>query len=472
MEMKTLVLLSLSLTALALPPFPPHQAQSSLMTKEEQRPALGDWVPLQGHVEVEHPGPQARPGPREQQEQMAPDTLDIEQPKSQSEVEQEVKVKPEVKVEQELEAEPEVKSEVKVEQELKAEPEVKAEVKVDQELKAEPDIKLEPEVDVLMKLESESEKGEEVQERHIDMERTYEMAGGTVMELEPQNDDMFPDKVSDTELSDVEKSLKAAFQNEGPVFEPLAEEKTVMEDERNNEEGKNFDKESIINLKPFLNDEGTPEIAPMDEGPALDFMGYPIPPLKEYYPNDDTRLEMDLSNQQDSFTVDGMAPGSVDSRVADMMLFREPVLEVQPVLDGDAQTGGSYCNGVILEGKCYLFFKGPKKAVDAEFFCQEHFPGGHLASITSHHIHREMMYMMLKQNGAYTRTWIGGLRYLETGRFIWLDGSQWVYDDWLVGEPNNTANLEDCVELLALGDGKFNDFTCWEPQAFICSFNY
>lgn len=37
----------------------------------------------------------------------------------------------------------------------------------------------------------------------------------------------------------------------------------------------------------------------------------------------------------------------------------------------------------------------------------------------------------------------------QTGRFIWLDGAHWNYADWLPGEPNNTANVEDCVELLS-----------------------
>lgn len=36
-----------------------------------------------------------------------------------------------------------------------------------------------------------------------------------------------------------------------------------------------------------------------------------------------------------------------------------------------------------------------------------------MASITSQKIHRELMSLILRQNGAYTRTWIGGLRYLK-----------------------------------------------------------
>ncbi|KAK2839963.1 hypothetical protein Q5P01_013703 [Channa striata] len=487
MEKKTLVLLSLSLTVvLAMPPFPPPEGQSPVLAKEEQRPVVGDWVPLQGHVEVEHPGPQAKP--REQQEQMAPGSLDMEKLKGVVELEVKVKpgvkvekelkaepeVKPDVKVEQELKAEPEVKPDVKVEQELKAEPEVKPDVKVEQELKAEPVIEVETEpaekpvfngeqevqeeFPVLMNPGSERDVGQEVQERHIDMERTYEMAGDTVMEPEPQNADILEEEVSDTRLSDMEKTLKAAFQNEGPGDESL-----MME------EGNTADEEPVINLEPLLNDELIPETAPMDEWPALDSMGDPILPFDEYYPNGNARMERE---QQDVLAIEGMEPGSEGSRMADMSLFREKVLEDEPMFDGDAQmaTRRSYCRGVMLEGKCYQFFRGPLKAEDAEFFCQSQFPGGHLASITSQHIHRELMNMMLQQNGYYTRTWIGGLRYLKTGRFIWLDGSQWVYEDWLAGEPNHTSQLEDCVEVLALGNGKFNDFTCWEPQAFICSF--
>lgn len=37
----------------------------------------------------------------------------------------------------------------------------------------------------------------------------------------------------------------------------------------------------------------------------------------------------------------------------------------------------------------------------------------------------------------------------QTERFIWLDGAQWNYADWLPGEPNNTAGVENCVELLS-----------------------
>lgn len=47
-----------------------------------------------------------------------------------------------------------------------------------------------------------------------------------------------------------------------------------------------------------------------------------------------------------------------------------------------------------------------------QFFCQNNFPNGHLASVTNYEIHQQMMNLMA-QNGGYTRTWVGGLKYLK-----------------------------------------------------------
>nr|XP_046261153.1 titin homolog [Scatophagus argus] len=528
--MKVLALLSLSLAAaLGMPPFAPSVEQNPVLT-EDHSPLLRDVLPVQGHVVVDDPVPQVRLSSEEQQGKLALVPVDMKQGqnmveleikvKPESGVEQEREVKAEIKEEKELKDEPQIKLEshvkveqgvkvesevkaepdVEVEQELKADPEVKVEsdvnagpevmqeVKVDQEGKEEvnvepevnlnpeaelevdrkpevetepelednPDFKVESEVKVeldaeeetgpeeqeaqemfqkQMSLEEETETSQEFSERHIDMEGKYDMVNGPIMELEPLDDDnMFEDQLSNTELSEVEKSVRATFQNKEPAIQSLSEEEGLMR------EGDYVSHdEPIMELEPEVRQEqALPDSAIMDEGSALDIMGQPMSSLEEYLPNEEARMGMKLG------TLTG-EPGS---------------------------TRQGYCPGVLFGGKCYQFFRGPKRAEDAEFFCQERFHGGHLASITSQYIHREVMSMILKENGAYTRTWIGGLRYLETGRFVWLDGSHWSYADWLSGEPNNTADVEDCVEVLAFGNGKFNDFTCWEPQAFICSFPY
>lgn len=368
--------------ALALPPFPRGVAQSPDLIKEEESPLLGDWVPVQGHVEVEHPGPQVRLGSKEQQEKMAPKPVDM--------LEQELKAKPEVKEEQEgmveleVKVKPDVKAEeevkeVKVEQELKAEPEVKTEVKVapavnlnlevmedlpvnikpeaemEPELSADPDLKVEPEVKVkqdvqediepkekpmfnqdkqvqeefptLMNLEAENEIGQDVQERHIDMERLNEMVDEPIMKLEPLENKMFSE----------------SFQSQDSAVEPLPEGKGLMK-----KGGNALDEEPVVELEPemkkepFLNQEVMPEAAVMEDGAALDFMGDPIQPLEDYFPNEEARMEMELSMQQDSLTVDGtdrfrMVKRSEESPMADTPQFEELQVEDSPVLNGDAQ---------------------------------------------------------------------------------------------------------------------------------------
>ncbi|XP_056289007.1 lectin [Pseudoliparis swirei] len=208
----------------------------------------------------------------------------------------------------------------------------------------------------------------------------------------------------------------------------------------------------------FLHQQVMPQATTMEDGPALDIMGQPMQSSSEYFPGEEAVMGMEHGQHPDELLTEA---GSE---------FREGNPEETRSSPSQDKQGRSQCPGVTLEGKCYQFFKEPKAAADGEFLCQEHFAGGHLASITSQHIHREVMHMMLRQNGAVTRSWIGGLRYLKTGRFIWLDGSHWSYADWLSEEPNRTSDVEDCVEVLALGDGKFNNFTCSEHQAFICSY--
>ncbi|XP_070694385.1 probable inactive protein kinase DDB_G0270444 [Pempheris klunzingeri] len=249
--MKTLALLSLSLAvALGAPPFAPDVAQKPVLTEEDRSPLIADLVPVQGHVVVEDPLPQVRIGSKEQEEKQAPVPVDTKQ--SQTMVEQEVKVRPQVGVEQEGEVktedkkEPEVKAEQEVNVKPAMEPESDVKVELDVQEETEPEVKstvneeerevqeeplvqdgepimeLEPEVreepflrqqirpefHVQMDLEAETETGQELEERHIDMERKHEVVAEPIMELEPlDDDDMFREEVSNMELSQ-EKPLR------------------------------------------------------------------------------------------------------------------------------------------------------------------------------------------------------------------------------------------------------------------------
>ncbi|XP_034550141.1 probable inactive protein kinase DDB_G0270444 [Notolabrus celidotus] len=562
--MKTLLLFSLSLTvALGMPPFALDVAQKPVLVKEDQKPVLGDWLPVQGHVVVEDPLPQVKQEEKKEQAKMAPGAAKEEQSVMEKEVkkekpevkveemgqdttevqmEQQVKEKQEVKPEQEakvelkvemeqektaamkeevkaevepaVKMEPEVMSEpevqvkpaveveevkeevepeVKMEPEVMSEPEVQVqpvveveevkeevgpEVKMEPEVMSEPEEQVQPAVEVeevkeevepedelqdefgvQMDLLPETEAGLEADEEHTDFEGQFEMFEEPLMELEPLDDDKVVEKEqSDAEQTEKENSPRAAFQNL-----PVQDEEGFVK-----ESDALFD-EPIMELEPEEGEEAPQYAMPgaenMEEGPLLDFMGDPVKPFDEYFPNEEARMGMD-----DGFPAEE----------PDYMMMEEPGSEFKEEMSkqrsfslaqDNQATRQSYCSGLLLGETCYLFFQEQKRAADAEFYCQDSFPGGHLASVTSQNIHREVIELMLQENGTLTDSWIGGLRYLDTGRFIWLDGSQWDYSDWLSGEPSNNAE-EECVKMAALGKGKFSGSTCSEPQSFICSFPF
>lgn len=262
------------------------------------------------------------------------------------------------------------------------------------------------------------EEGEAIQ----DLERKYEMFEQPIMKLEPlSNEEMQTDEL-----------LGTLHMNSGVYEEPIM-----------------FLEPEIVG-SPLLNEEILPNAEMEDEGPMLDALGQPMQHLEEYYPNNEVVVRLDPETVMEE-----------ESERVRKSLIDEPLMSGE---ENKKVRERRSCPGVVLGWKCFQFFQSPKTAADAEFYCQENFPDGHLASITSPVNHNEIMNLM-RQNGGTRRTWVGGLRFLDTGRFIWLDGSKWSYADWLLGEPNNTSNVENCLEVLA--SGKFNDFTCWEPQAFI-----
>lgn len=286
--------------ALALPALPRGVEKSPVFTKENQLPLLGDSVPLQGHVQVENPAPQAVLPPKEQQEKVAEEDLkqnvaelevkvkpDEEQevkaePEAEAEVEKagvvelEVKVKPEVKVEEKSEAQQEAKAEVPVEAEAQMAG-VNPEGEGDQELKDDPEFQVESEVKVepdqlLMELEPEEkhmldeenyqepmqlqadsglEEEEEYEEKVEEAEE--ESHNDMVDELEPLDDD----NLFESELTEEEKAANAEFQSQESLIEPEPEEE---EEEAKNE----MVDEPIMELEP-LDDNSPAEPLPEEE---------------------------------------------------------------------------------------------------------------------------------------------------------------------------------------------------------------
>ncbi|CAH1775812.1 unnamed protein product [Owenia fusiformis] len=63
--------------------------------------------------------------------------------------------------------------------------------------------------------------------------------------------------------------------------------------------------------------------------------------------------------------------------------------------------------------------------------------------------------------------WIGLEANIDQG-YTWTDGSPVLFTNWNDGEPNNHNGIEDCVEMLKDGVGKWNDNFCNERRNWIC----
>ncbi|XP_072045206.1 hyalin-like [Amphiura filiformis] len=64
-----------------------------------------------------------------------------------------------------------------------------------------------------------------------------------------------------------------------------------------------------------------------------------------------------------------------------------------------------------------------------------------------------------------TRMWIGLNDRQREGAYRWIDGSNYDYNNWSTGEPNNKGN-EDCTEMRR--SGKWNDLPCDWDLNFLC----
>jgi len=122
------------------------------------------------------------------------------------------------------------------------------------------------------------------------------------------------------------------------------------------------------------------------------------------------------------------------------------------------------------KNKCYKTYS-PESDIsweDANFNCNN--KRGQLASVPNEETDK-----FLTKLSPTNRTFIGGF---ATGKgpnpdlWTWTDGTPWTYTKWAPGEPNNTGDLEHCIEMKVDQNqiGEWNDMACWENLSaqYIC----
>ncbi|KAL1023593.1 hypothetical protein UPYG_G00043280 [Umbra pygmaea] len=107
-----------------------------------------------------------------------------------------------------------------------------------------------------------------------------------------------------------------------------------------------------------------------------------------------------------------------------------------------------YNNWYKSGSHCINYFSAPLSFAEAELRCRAAAPGGHLVSVHNYQANLDVLCVLKKYNTYIPRIWMGGFELFQSGKMVWTDGSQWNYENWVPGEPNNRwTNAEDCVEM-------------------------
>ncbi|KAM4636657.1 mannose-binding protein C-like [Discoglossus pictus] len=75
---------------------------------------------------------------------------------------------------------------------------------------------------------------------------------------------------------------------------------------------------------------------------------------------------------------------------------------------------------------------------------------------------------ILRTKGDITKAYLGISDKNVEGIFKYLDGDKLTFTNWNLGEPNNSKDNEDCVEIQ--DNGKWNDIPCTLLRLVICEF--
>ena len=110
----------------------------------------------------------------------------------------------------------------------------------------------------------------------------------------------------------------------------------------------------------------------------------------------------------------------------------------------------------------YRLFEEKLNWNDARAKCQLN--GGDLISITSKQ-EEEKIKSLLSGYLADKSFWCGLNDKVVEGRFVWSDGSEYSYQNWAEGEPNDQRG-EDCAVIKP--GMEWNDLGCEYKQYFIC----
>jgi len=147
----------------------------------------------------------------------------------------------------------------------------------------------------------------------------------------------------------------------------------------------------------------------------------------------------------------------------------------------EAKNGGSECPGSRVDlntcrvceagwrlyeddfqAHCYVAVPSHPGGIDfinAEVICKK--GGSHLASINSA---EEQNFV---QDNFPANIWLGGSDHGTEGRWWWADGTEFDYQDWTPGQPDNAGGVQHCLVGNRFDDRKWDDDNCATRLLFL-----
>ncbi|XP_073701318.1 uncharacterized protein [Garra rufa] len=290
----------------------------------------------------------------------------------------------------------------------------------------------------------------------------------------PVQDEKLPGQVVKVPVVEKELKVEHTEAEAGPLIEDAAvadsrmvEPDSVLQKPETKEEHRTPEETQVMLEEPLLEADYLPEETPeteLEPEPEITAIqtNRNIVPLEEPEVELESKTNIEVEDDKEDNVVK-----EEPTLEADYIAAEDPEIQMEPGRGSRmTQIGWWSCAGVVLQDKCYQYFRINLDAFRAEYHCQSLCYNGHLASVPSSYILGELGNLM-DQNGGRTRVWLGGRRVIGTNQFKWLDRMLWSYNNWNLGEPNNAGGMENCVETWY--NLAFNDVPCDIPKPFICS---
>ena len=134
--------------------------------------------------------------------------------------------------------------------------------------------------------------------------------------------------------------------------------------------------------------------------------------------------------------------------------------------DGDIDPGDTCpCETREYQGKPYMFCTDDTRFRAAKTVCDD--AGQHLVTVADRAENNFVQDNARDLGGFGGAWWIGATDDATEGTWAWVDGTDFSFERWGFGEPNDFGGNEDCAQLIAV-NGRWNDVSCADAYAFVC----